>query len=59
MTEFFNFLNAQSGDRLVGYAIVFLLTLSIIVNGIHKIIWAFRKPKTIIQKPEKTENLEK
>lgn len=55
MTQLFNFLNAQNGDRLAGYAIVFLIALSIIVNGIYKIIWAFRKPKTIVQKPEKTE----
>jgi uncharacterized membrane protein HdeD (DUF308 family) len=55
MTNFFNFLNAQNGDRLAGYAIVFLIALSIIVNGIYKIIWAFRKPTTITKKPEKTE----
>lgn len=55
MTEFFNFLNAQNGERLVGYSIVFLIALSIIVDGIYKIIWAIRKSRTITQKTESKE----
>jgi hypothetical protein len=34
MTEFYNFLNSQSGDRLAGYAAVLLIALYIIMLGI-------------------------
>jgi hypothetical protein len=55
MTELFNFLNAQSGDRLFGYSIVFLLALYIVFTGISGIIWSIRKPKIVYKKQEKEE----
>ena len=55
MTEFLNFLNNQNGDRLAGYALVFLIALYIVFTGISGIIWSIRKPKYIKEKPEKTE----
>ncbi len=55
MTEIFNFLNSQSGDRLAGYALVFLIALYIAFTGISGIIWSIRKPKYIKQKEEKPE----
>lgn len=37
------FLNSQSDDRLAGYAIVFLIALSIVVAAIAKIFEVFNK----------------
>jgi hypothetical protein len=43
MNNFLEFLNSQSGTRLEGYSIVFLLALSIVVMGIVEIFKVFKR----------------
>ena len=38
MKEIFDFLNAQNGDRLFGYALVLIILTTIIVSGITSIV---------------------
>jgi len=45
MTEFFEFLNHQSGDRLAGYGMLFLVALYIVFRSLVEIITAFKKGK--------------
>jgi hypothetical protein len=56
MNEFFNFLNQQNGDRLVGYCAVSLIALYLIIEGITTIFRsAFAAIRRVRPKQSKTE----
>jgi len=47
MTEFFNFLNGQSGDRLFGYCIFILIALSLLTSMVVNVVSALTKKTRI------------
>lgn len=55
MKELFDFLNAQSGDRLLGYGLILIIALFIIVNGLMSIVSSItsifkNKQKKVLEK---------